>query len=37
MAAGEEHLTEGGLVYRYSSATDGLDGHEGNFPPVRSG
>ncbi len=31
MAAIEEHLTEGGLVYRYASCTDGLDGQEGTF------
>ena len=33
MAAIEEHLTEGGLVYRYASCTDGLDGDEGSFTP----
>jgi GH15 family glucan-1,4-alpha-glucosidase len=31
MAAVEEHLMEGGLVYRYASYTDGLDGEEGSF------
>jgi GH15 family glucan-1,4-alpha-glucosidase len=33
LAAVEEHLTEGGLVYRYSSGIDGLDGQEGTFTP----
>jgi GH15 family glucan-1,4-alpha-glucosidase len=31
MAAVEEQLSEGGLVYRYSSGIDGLDGDEGTF------
>jgi GH15 family glucan-1,4-alpha-glucosidase len=33
LAAVEEHLTAGGLVYRYSSGVDGLDGQEGTFTP----
>ena len=33
MNAIEEHLTEGGLVYRYGVGTDGLDGTEGSFTP----
>ncbi len=33
MAAVEERLTVGGLVYRYASYTDGLDGDEGTFTP----
>ena len=33
MKAIEENLTEGGLVYRYASQTDGLDGVEGTFTP----
>jgi GH15 family glucan-1,4-alpha-glucosidase len=31
MAAIEEQLSEGGLVYRYGSGIDGLDGDEGTF------
>jgi len=33
MAAIEEHLEEGGVVYRYASGIDGLDGDEGSFTP----
>jgi GH15 family glucan-1,4-alpha-glucosidase len=33
MAAIEEQLSEGGLVYRYGSGIDGLDGEEGTFTP----
>jgi GH15 family glucan-1,4-alpha-glucosidase len=33
MAAIEEHLEEGGVVYRYASGIDGLDGTEGGFTP----
>ena len=33
MSAIEENLTVGGLVYRYTSYTDGLDGEEGTFTP----
>ncbi len=33
MKAIEEHLSEGGLIYRYASGTDGLDGDEGTFTP----
>jgi len=33
MAAVEEHLSYGGLVHRYASYTDGLDGVEGSFTP----
>jgi GH15 family glucan-1,4-alpha-glucosidase len=33
MAAIEEHLADDGIVYRYASGTDGLDGTEGAFLP----
>jgi GH15 family glucan-1,4-alpha-glucosidase len=33
MAAIEEHLSEGGIVARYASGIDGLDGEEGTFIP----
>jgi GH15 family glucan-1,4-alpha-glucosidase len=33
MKAIEENLSEGGLIYRYSSGTDGLEGDEGTFTP----
>jgi len=31
LAAIERHLSEDGIVYRYTSGIDGLDGHEGGF------
>lgn len=33
MAAIEDRLEEGGVVYRYASGIDGLDGTEGSFTP----
>ena len=33
MKAVEEHLSEGGLIYRYASGIDGLEGGEGTFTP----
>jgi GH15 family glucan-1,4-alpha-glucosidase len=33
MAAIEEHLSEGGIIARYASGIDGLDGEEGRFIP----
>jgi GH15 family glucan-1,4-alpha-glucosidase len=33
MKAIEENLSEGGLIYRYASGTDGLEGNEGTFTP----